>query len=70
MERLTNIVTKLTEDERTQKKVNTMLIADVWKDFPKAEDENVVKQANKLKGKIMGIMQKESIRLFEEYMSK
>ena len=67
MERLSNIATKLTEDERIQKNVNKLMIADVWKDFEKAEEEEIVKVANKLKGKIMGEMSKILTQLFTEY---
>ena len=70
MERLENIATKLTEDERNQKNVNKLMIADVWKDFGKAEEEKIVTAANKMKGKVMPIMQKEIGRLFEEYSKK
>ena len=46
------------------------MIADVWKDIGKAEDEKVVKDANKIKGKIMPEMQKEIARLFDLYTKK
>ena len=69
-ERLENIATKLTEDERNAKNVNKLMIADIWKDFGKAEDEKIVNAANKIKGKIMPLMQKEIGVLFEEYSQK
>lgn len=67
IQRLSNIATKLTEDERTLKNINKMMIDDVWKDFGKAESPDLLKTANKLKGKIMGGMQKEIANLFAEY---
>ena len=70
MERMENIATKLTEDERNQKNINKMMVADVWKDFGKAEDDKIVTTATKMKGKIMPEMQKEIGRLYEIYSKK
>lgn len=63
-ERFSNIATKLTEDERNEKNINKMMIADSWKDLQKAETDAFVKVANKLKGKIMPEMQKACATLF------
>lgn len=70
MTRLENIATKLTDEERTQKTIQKMMIDDVWKDFNKAEEEKVVKAAAKMKGKIMPLMTKQIIKLYEEYSAK
>jgi len=62
-ERYSNIATKLTEDERNAKNISKMMIADAWKDLQKAEADEFVKSANKLKGKIMPEMQKALVEL-------
>lgn len=62
--RYQNIISKLTDDERIEKTVSGMMIADAWKDFAKTEDKATVDKANKLKSKIMPLMKEVAVKLF------
>lgn len=68
-ERYSNIVTKLTEDERNEKNMNKLMMADAWKDLQKAETDDFVKAANKMKGKIMPEMQKALVTLHSQNLT-
>jgi hypothetical protein len=65
-QRFSNIISKLTEDERNEKNVSALLLQDAWKDFGKAEEKALVDKANKLKGRIMPLLKESAIKLFNE----
>lgn len=65
-QRFQNVISKMTEDERTEKNVSSFLLQDAWKDFTKGEEKAVVDKANKLKGKIMPLLKESAVKLFTE----
>lgn len=65
-QRYQNIISKLTDDERNEKTVSSMLLQDAWKDFAKAEEKSIVDRANKMKGKIMPLLKDSAVKLFSE----
>jgi len=68
-QRLENIVSKLTEEQKSEKAVSGMMLQDVWKDFGKAEDKDVIGKANKLKSKVMPLMKDKCAKLYLESLA-
>jgi Rnl2 family RNA ligase len=62
--RLQNIGSKLTEEERNLGKVVGLMMADVFKDFGKAEGKPLADKANKLKGQIAPLIKEETTKLY------
>ena len=63
--RLENIVTKLLKEEMIQ--VPELMVEDVWKDFEKTENEEVIEIATKNRGKIDRLIKFETKKMMEEY---
>lgn len=68
--RMENLWSKLTDEEKIEKTVVSALMTDAQKDFNKAESKEVIAISNKIKPQLMPALKEECLKLFKEFSEK